>query len=83
MLQLALILNKLSLRRKYLILKDCERLREVIQTMQRLPKARFTPALLIIAWANEEDLGETSDFDEMVSIMCRGRDSLVEHAFSP
>ena len=82
MLQLALIFNKLSLRRKYLILKDCERLREVIQTMQRLPKARFAPALLIIAWANEEDLGETSDFDEMVIIMCRVRDSLVEHAFS-
>lgn len=52
-----------SIFRKYRVLDDCSRLREVINTLP--PKRYFVPSLLIIHWA-EDDVSMPSDFLDMV-----------------
>ncbi|KAG6844263.1 hypothetical protein H0H87_008299 [Tephrocybe sp. NHM501043] len=58
-----------DLERKYRILDDCTRLRDVVQAFP--PKRHFLPSLLIISWIEPVQTKSASDFSEMV-------DNLVE-----
>ena len=50
--------------RKYRILDDCSRMRDIISS---LPEDRhFVPAILIVVWADGGSKGSPKDFLEMV-----------------
>ena len=51
--------------RKYRILDDCSRLRDIIKTLP--VKRRYIPSLLIISWTEGEESHASIDFFEMVS----------------
>ncbi|KAJ3510677.1 hypothetical protein NLJ89_g4539 [Agrocybe chaxingu] len=54
-----------DLEKKYRVLDDCSRLRELIKT---LPSDRhFIPSLLIICWAEEDQASSASDFFDMAN----------------
>ncbi|KAF5319652.1 hypothetical protein D9619_008595 [Psilocybe cf. subviscida] len=54
-----------DLEKKYRILDDCARLREVIKTLS--PRRYFIPSLLVICWCEPEELSKDSDFFNMVT----------------
>ncbi|KAG6919686.1 hypothetical protein DXG01_002629 [Tephrocybe rancida] len=54
-----------DLERKYRILDDCARLRDIVQAFP--PKRHFVPSLLIISWTEGEQAKSMSDFTEMVN----------------
>ncbi|THG98161.1 hypothetical protein EW026_g3979 [Hermanssonia centrifuga] len=51
--------------KKYRILDDCSRLRDIIQDVRSQSKKRFLPALFVINWA-ETEVDVAPDFDDMV-----------------
>ncbi|KAH9475152.1 SAC3 family protein 1 [Psilocybe cubensis] len=53
-----------DLERKYRVLDDCARLREIIKALP--PKRHFIPSLLVICWTEGEQTPEESDFFDMV-----------------
>ncbi|KAG5735430.1 SAC3 family protein 1 [Termitomyces sp. T112] len=53
-----------ELERKYRILDDCSRLRDIVQAFP--PKRRFLPSLLIISWIEEDQNTTATDFTNMV-----------------
>ncbi|CAA7264544.1 unnamed protein product [Cyclocybe aegerita] len=54
-----------DLEKKYRVLDDCSRLRELIKT---LPSDRhFIPSLIIICWAEEDQASPASDFFDMAN----------------
>ncbi|KAI0344374.1 hypothetical protein BDW22DRAFT_1355768 [Trametopsis cervina] len=57
------------LEKKYTILDDCSRLRDVAEQLHSHPKLRFTPALLVITWADDDGIDVTSDFGDMIQEM--------------
>ena len=50
--------------RKYRILDDCSRLRDIIKALP--VKRRYIPSLLIISWSEGEESHSSSDFFDMV-----------------
>ena len=52
--------------RKYRVLDDCARLRDVLDTYRALPKQRFTPSLLLVVRADGTGSDVTPDFGDMV-----------------
>ncbi|KAG6840779.1 hypothetical protein C0991_004384, partial [Blastosporella zonata] len=54
-----------DLERKYRILDDCARLRDIVQAFP--PNRHFIPSLLIISWKEEEQKKSASDFTDMVN----------------
>lgn len=52
--------------RKYRILDDCARLRDVVEAVRSQAKLRFTPALLIITWTDGDASDVAPDFGDMV-----------------
>ncbi|KAI6024208.1 hypothetical protein EDC04DRAFT_2725458 [Pisolithus marmoratus] len=57
------------LEKKYRILDDCARLREMIKTLP--PDRHYVPALICISWASEPP-EVTKDFDDMVATATQG-----------
>ncbi|PPQ99374.1 hypothetical protein CVT24_009204 [Panaeolus cyanescens] len=53
-----------ELEKKYRILDDCSRLRELMQSLP--PKRHFIPSLLVICWAEGSDMALTTDFFDMI-----------------
>lgn len=51
--------------RKYRILDDCSRLRDIIQAFPS--ERRFLPSLLIISWIEQDHATIATDFIDMVS----------------
>jgi hypothetical protein len=59
--------EKLAMHRKYRVLEDCARLREIIEVF---PSNRhYVPSLLCISWSESEP-AVSKDFDDMVSAGC-------------
>ncbi|EGO23106.1 hypothetical protein SERLADRAFT_471836 [Serpula lacrymans var. lacrymans S7.9] len=56
-----------DLERKFRILEDCTRLRDVIQALP--PKRHYMPSLLTISWSESEQSNSLSDLAEMISTM--------------
>ena len=54
------------LSRKYRILDDCSRLRDIIKNLP--VKRRYIPSLLIISWTEGEESRASSDFFDMVGL---------------
>ncbi|KAG6836633.1 hypothetical protein H0H93_005660 [Arthromyces matolae] len=52
-----------DLERKYRVLDDCARLRDIIHTLP--PQRQFLPCLLLIAWTDEEQFQPVSDLTQM------------------
>jgi hypothetical protein len=52
--------------RKYRMLDDCSRLRDIIESLP--PDRHFIPSLLTISWSGEEP-NSSSDFNDMVRPM--------------
>lgn len=52
--------------RKYRILDDCARLRDIIEVYKKESQPRFKPSLAIITWAEIDGLEAASDFGDMV-----------------
>ena len=50
--------------RKYRILDDCSRFREIVGTLP--PKRHFVPSILIIYWGEDDQISNSSDFSDMV-----------------
>ena len=50
--------------RKYRILDDCSRLRDIVKALPA--KRRYIPSLLIISWAEGEENHAASDLFDMV-----------------
>ena len=58
--------NAHRLNRKYRVLDDCARLRDIIKSF---PSGRyFVPSLLVITWSTEGETQQVSDFFQMVWI---------------
>ena len=55
-----------SLRRKYRILDDCARLRDIAEQLGTTTEPRFTPALLVLTWTEFDEPDVASDFGDMV-----------------
>ncbi|KAF8962842.1 SAC3/GANP/Nin1/mts3/eIF-3 p25 family-domain-containing protein [Flammula alnicola] len=53
-----------DLEKKYRILDDCSRLREIVKILS--PKRHFIPSLLITCWGEQDQTFSTSDFFDMV-----------------
>ncbi|KAF9484566.1 hypothetical protein BDN70DRAFT_872349 [Pholiota conissans] len=53
-----------ELERKYRVLDDCSRLREIVKSLS--PKRHFVPSLLVISWGEQDEVSKTSDFTTMV-----------------
>ena len=53
--------------RKYRILDDCSRLRDIIKSFP--PKRHFLPSLLVLSWAEVEQAKSPSDLIEMVRLL--------------
>lgn len=53
--------------RKYRILDDCARLREVIQRLAPPRERHFLPVLCTIVWEEDEVHNDVDDFTDMVS----------------
>jgi hypothetical protein len=53
--------------RKYRILDDCSRLRNIIKALP--VKRRYIPSLLIISWTEGEENNASSDFFDMVGLL--------------
>lgn len=56
-----------NVHRKYRILDDCSRLRDIVEILRSQPKFRFVPALLIVTWSDENEIDVAPDFEDMVS----------------
>lgn len=54
-------------RRKYRVLDDCSRLRELVGVLPSEEKRHYTPCLLVINWSEVEDSAKTRDLVDMVS----------------
>jgi hypothetical protein len=52
--------------RKYRVLDDCARLREIATRLDSEPKLRYTPALLLVTWADIDGPDAAPDFEDMV-----------------
>ncbi|EMD36062.1 hypothetical protein CERSUDRAFT_96289 [Gelatoporia subvermispora B] len=52
--------------KKYRILEDCARLRDIIRTLPPAEDLRYTPSLLVINWTEEKATSTVADFDDMV-----------------
>jgi nuclear mRNA export protein SAC3 len=50
--------------RKYRILDDCSRLRDIAKSFP--PQRHFLPSLLVLSWADVQQAKSPSDFIEMV-----------------
>lgn len=53
--------------RKYRILDDCARLRDIIEAYRK-SEPRFKPSLAVITWAETDGLEAAPDFGDMVCI---------------
>ncbi|KAG5652360.1 hypothetical protein H0H81_005262 [Sphagnurus paluster] len=60
-----------DLERKYRILDDCARLRDIISALP--PKRHFVPSLLVISWTEEEHAKPPPDFIDMVNELLQSR----------
>lgn len=58
--------HELTLCRKYRILDDCSRLRDVMQQIQASQSPRYIPSLLLLKWMDENERDVIPDFDDMV-----------------
>lgn len=54
--------------RKYRVLDDCARLRDVISALPPPEERHFMPCLLVINWSEVEDSEKTRDLIDMVSV---------------
>ncbi|EIW53027.1 uncharacterized protein TRAVEDRAFT_155881 [Trametes versicolor FP-101664 SS1] len=54
-----------EIERKYRVLDDCARLRDILETRLPPDEERFVPCLLVINWSEKEDDGDTRDFIDM------------------
>lgn len=52
--------------RKYRVLDDCARLRDIVEGLASDSKSRFLPSLLIMKWSEGDDEELLKDFNEMV-----------------
>lgn len=57
-------------RRKYRTLDDCARLRDIVEQLHAIPQLRFTPALLVLTWAEQDGADVAPDFSDMVCDLC-------------
>ena len=55
--------------RKYRVIDDCARLRDILETRLSPDQERYTPCLLVINWSEKEDDANTRDFVEMVCFL--------------
>ncbi|KIP07194.1 hypothetical protein PHLGIDRAFT_35576 [Phlebiopsis gigantea 11061_1 CR5-6] len=55
------------LERKYRILDDCSRLRDIIEAFRADPEPRFQPCLVVITWVDTDGPDAAPDFGDMVS----------------
>lgn len=58
--------------RKYRILDDCSRLRDLIEAFRSGSEPRFRPCLAIITWADIDGPEAAPDFGDMVCITAAG-----------
>ncbi|OJT13249.1 SAC3 family protein 1 [Trametes pubescens] len=54
-----------EIERKYRVLDDCARLRDILETRLPPDEERFVPCLLVINWSEKEDNEDTRDFIDM------------------
>lgn len=52
--------------RKYRVLDDCARLREVLVQLQTVSALRYTPALVVLTWADVDGPDAAQEFGDMV-----------------
>ena len=64
-------LTGLCFTRKYRVLDDCSRLREVIEQLQLVPTVRYTPTLVVVTWADTDGPDAAPDFGDMVPVFLR------------
>ncbi|OBZ73300.1 hypothetical protein A0H81_07190 [Grifola frondosa] len=60
-----------ELERKYRILDDCSRLRDIVQCLPPDEKLHFVPCLVIVNWVEDDKNEKTRDFDEMLAKLLR------------
>ncbi|KAI0327861.1 hypothetical protein GY45DRAFT_1436605 [Cubamyces sp. BRFM 1775] len=66
-----------EIERKYRVIDDCARLRDIIATRLPPDQERYTPCLLVINWTEKEDDANTKDFVEMTHKAVR--DGTLKH----
>ena len=64
--------------RKYRVLDDCARLRDVINAFPPEDQRHYIPCLLVINWSEDEDTAKTMDLIDMVSIVMRSISSFSD-----
>ncbi|KAI0660057.1 SAC3/GANP/Nin1/mts3/eIF-3 p25 family-domain-containing protein [Cubamyces menziesii] len=66
-----------EIERKYRVIDDCARLRDILETRLPPDQERYTPCLLVINWSEKEDDANTRDFVEMTHKAVR--DGTLKH----
>ncbi|KAH9896060.1 SAC3/GANP/Nin1/mts3/eIF-3 p25 family-domain-containing protein [Cubamyces lactineus] len=66
-----------EIERKYRVIDDCARLRDILETRLPPDQEHYTPCLLVINWSEKEDDVNTRDFVEMTQKAVR--DGALKH----
>ncbi|TFK81944.1 hypothetical protein K466DRAFT_590907 [Polyporus arcularius HHB13444] len=66
-----------EIEKKYRVLDDCARLRDIINALPPAEERRYDPCLLVINWSEVEDSEKTRDLVEMTHQLVR--DGVIKH----
>ncbi|KAI0739914.1 SAC3/GANP/Nin1/mts3/eIF-3 p25 family-domain-containing protein [Daedaleopsis nitida] len=66
-----------EIEKKYRVLDDCARLRDVIGYLPPLDQRHYMPCLLVVNWSETEDSAKTMDLVEMTQKLVR--DEVIKH----
>ncbi|PCH34598.1 hypothetical protein WOLCODRAFT_106253 [Wolfiporia cocos MD-104 SS10] len=56
-----------DIERKYRVLDDCARLRDLVENLPPLEHLRYTPSLVVINWSNSDEAETIPDFETMTA----------------